>query len=374
MKKSPQRKKVAILGFTTHNQYAPWTDDSWELWGLNDLHSTFEDFAPGIFGKSPERIKWFQLHRPELDGSYHGNRDPKHHEWLTQQAFPIYMWNAHPDIPQAVAYPIQEILRYFLQNGGAAYFNNSISWMIALAIVQGYKEISVYGVDMALEGVHGQSEYGHQRPSVEYFLGIAWGKGIKLTLHPESEILKTAYLYGWDNVSPAVRKLTARFHGLSQQEAGIVSDYEACKRSLHEIRGAIAERQSILRTRAIIDATPRAAEVGTEAEKLDALIAQVVDVADERLNELRINEQNIVNEYEAIKRSLHEVRGSKNNTEWFLRNYCFVFGGEIQDVPRTERSIVDTPEGVMPLAALPPMEQPSDGKSKNRIVAALKGA
>ena len=47
--------------------------------------------------------------------------------------------------------------------------------MIALAIYEDFDIIHVYGVDMAVCG-----EYEQQRPSCEFFCGIAKGKGIEL--------------------------------------------------------------------------------------------------------------------------------------------------------------------------------------------------
>jgi len=47
--KQQRRKKVGILGFTSHGFMAPWKDADWDLKGLNDLHGVFEQFSPGIF-------------------------------------------------------------------------------------------------------------------------------------------------------------------------------------------------------------------------------------------------------------------------------------------------------------------------------------
>lgn len=229
-----KRKKVAIIGFTQHNNVAPWNDPDWELWGLNDLHSAFEQFRPGIFTNEPDRVRWFQIHH-DRNGEYPGARDPEHTKWLQNTLVPVYTFVPNDEIKSCVRYPINEILRAFPR----AYFNNSISWMIALAIYEGFETIGLYGVDMAIDGVHGQSEYAHQRPSVEYFVGIAEGRGIEFLIPEESEICKTGALYGWDNYSPLRVKLLGRIDQLTQQEAELVNQYEAVKRALHEVRGAL---------------------------------------------------------------------------------------------------------------------------------------
>lgn len=323
------RTKCAILGFTQHGFLAPWKDADWDLKGLNDLHGTFEAYSPGIF--QTDRVEWYQLHRDE-HGEFHGARDPAHMQWMTSQTCPIWMWQRHPAIPASEAYPLLDVLSAPLCHGKPlspeGYFNNSISWMLAHAILQGYETIGLYGIDMALDGVHGQSEYSYQRPSVEYFIGVARGLGIDVVMPQESELCKTGFLYGYDNITHVRRKLTGRLEGLAAQEQDIINQYEAVKRALHECRGAKVERVALL--------PPEQRE------------------QDERLKQLVGQEEQLVNEYESAKRSLHEVRGAKNNTEWMLRNY-FPGDGALQDVPRTERSVV--------------LPQASDGKPINRLAA-----
>ena len=46
-------------------------------------------------------------------------------------------------------------------------------------------EIGLWGVDMKAE-----DEYAYQRPNIEYWLGIAEGKGIKVHIPEASPILK----------------------------------------------------------------------------------------------------------------------------------------------------------------------------------------
>lgn len=338
--KAARRTKVAIVGFTTHNRYAPWADESYDIWGLNDLHAMVEQFAPGIF--QTDRVQWFQLHRDDGAG-FHGVRDPNHRQWLQQAPCPIWMWEHHTEIPASVAYPIHDVLTHKVLPHGKpiseeAYYNNSISWMIAKAILDGYKTISVFGVDMALEGVHGQSEYGHQRPSVEYFVGVARGLGIDVVLHEESEICKCAFLYGYDNTMWYRRKLLARREHLEGQRMDVANDYEAIKRGLHECRGALWAMK----------------QVAPDHPKY---------------KELEEREIALVNEYEGAKKAIHHVEGAINDNEWGLRNY-FPGEGPLQDVPRTPRSLID-PLRLHDLTAYTVLPQ-SDGVSPlNRIKGAL---
>jgi len=246
-----QRERVAIVAYTQHQQKAPWKDDSFELWGLNDLYGTFEQFAGSDIWTS-NRVRWFQLHRPEVvaNGQPYatGARDPNHAAWLKQAKCPIYFWEPPADVPTAQKFPMVDVLN--LRGPRAqprCYFNNTISWMIALAILEGFKTIGIYGVDMATDGLPGGGEYAHQRPSCEYYIGLAEGLGIEVLLPDESELLKCPYLYGWDNVSYLRTRLMSRHQVLVEQEAGAVNDYEATKRALHEIRGAKTDVEWMMR-------------------------------------------------------------------------------------------------------------------------------
>jgi hypothetical protein len=101
------------------------------------------------------------------------------------------------------------------------YFTNSISYLIALAIyeLKGVEQgsiIGLWGVDMAQQGLQSgsvagwfTSEYARQRPSVEYWLGIAEGLGIKIHVPDQSDILKTACIYGYQHTD-AFKKFVTR--------------------------------------------------------------------------------------------------------------------------------------------------------------------
>lgn len=95
-------------------------------------------------------------------------------------------------------YPLREVTEHF----GVDYFTNTVDYALALAIYQGFTEIDLYGVNMAWG-----SEYSFEKPGVEFWIGMAKGRGIKITVHgDESTILKTRdgklYGYGTPQASP----------------------------------------------------------------------------------------------------------------------------------------------------------------------------
>ena len=71
-------------------------------------------------------------------------------------------------------YPLLDIFKEF----GSTYLRNSISYMIALAIYEGYKTIHLYGVDQdeALD-IQGMP-YAYGKAHVTFWLGIAHERGI----------------------------------------------------------------------------------------------------------------------------------------------------------------------------------------------------
>lgn len=127
------KKKLAILGFTDSRLEAPFDDNDCEIWGLNGLHN--------LNGWSPPRFtRWFDLHDDRIIEQY----SESERRWFETCPTTLYVWNPKDEWPNAIAYPKPEIVKTF-----GTYFTNSISWMLALAIAEGFEWIGIYGVDMA---------------------------------------------------------------------------------------------------------------------------------------------------------------------------------------------------------------------------------
>ena len=188
-KKTPAKKeKVCIVGCSNTKELAPYDRaDEFEFWGVNNLYLTLPD---------KPWTRWWEIHLIEHEdgkwmrrkqAEFRGQPIEKYLQSLGKLACPVYMQQANPLVPNAIEYPLAAVIA---ETGN--YFTNTISYQIALAILEGFKEIWVYGVDMACD-----TEYGHQRPSCEYFLGLAAGRGIKIRVPPASDLLKNRFLYGF---------------------------------------------------------------------------------------------------------------------------------------------------------------------------------
>ena len=215
------RPKIAVVGFAEgHLSEAPFDKDDWELWGINRLHTVND-------AKDKKFHAWFNLHDLE---KYHG-QDQEHLEFLKGFDGPVYLRPQDVDkfdIPNATPFPADEMVKRF-----GSYFNNTISWLIAFAIARNPTELGVYGVDMAQDQLM-NAEYSQQRPSCEYFLGIASGLGIALTLPKGSDLLKSTHLYGFENADPFTEKAMSRLQEVGQRK-------EQAKGQLGQLQGQVAQ-------------------------------------------------------------------------------------------------------------------------------------
>lgn len=102
---------------------------------------------------------------------------------VNEKKVPMFSTRKFEDIPTSMPYPKDEIVSFF----GTDFFGNSVDFMIAYAIYQGYEVIHFYGVNMAYG-----TEFHHEKPPTSFWLGVALGMGIELHIHGEkSELLKT---------------------------------------------------------------------------------------------------------------------------------------------------------------------------------------
>jgi hypothetical protein len=224
------RRKVAIIGWAgTSRDLAPWTDDSWEKWCLNTMAQRDE------YAANATRV--FQLHSA-ADIARDQAEEPDHWKFLTENTrIPVYMHEAVAEswitdgLGNVVGYPTKAILEKFPN-----YFTNTVSWMIALAIHEGVDTIGVWGVDMA----HA-TEYAAQRPSCEYFLGLAAGRGIETYVAPESDLLKTPAQYGLVDDSPMFIQLQARVGEMNSRLNDSVAAQNQNVQAIAQLQGRSAE-------------------------------------------------------------------------------------------------------------------------------------
>lgn len=118
--------------------------------------------------------------------------------WLKTSNVPVVTSRSHPDYPALVEFPLEDVLN----NLGYDYFNGTAAYAVAFAIHIGVEKISLFGIDYTLPNQH-QAEKG--RACVEYWLGKAQERGIKITVPKCSTLLDACHtrperLYGYDTL------------------------------------------------------------------------------------------------------------------------------------------------------------------------------
>jgi len=186
-------KRCAILGSSRSVDDAPWNNKSIEIWAM-----------ASILGR-PRYNRLFEMH----DGTNKAVFDN-----MINAGCPVYMRTVSPKVPNSVAYPLEPILAAF-----GRHFSNTISYMVALAIMEEYKEIFLYGVNMEYG-----SEYGLQKPSLDYVIGFARGMGIAVYIPDDSDVARTHELYGYETSS--LHKKMVKRQDLVQTELSILKQKE----------------------------------------------------------------------------------------------------------------------------------------------------
>ena len=144
-------KKLAILGKLETKRKAPFNNPDWDIWAFN-------------FHKEPlPRVTlWFDIHAKGA--------------------------NPCADIKRE-NFPFKECESLV----GGNYFNNTVAYLIAYAILQGYEEIALFGMKFNAE--HEKRRNGEYQ-NVRELIFFAKARGIKISAPFDKEILKDYPLYG----------------------------------------------------------------------------------------------------------------------------------------------------------------------------------
>lgn len=208
---SPLRKKIAICGFASSTRayiLELAKDPAWEIWGLNQLNRHI-----------PRADRWFDIHW-NWDQEVVPGTD--HRKWAQECGIPFYTIKAQADLPTNVVYPIDAIIA----GHEADYFTSTIAYELALAIweidqrvkvelrdilarwpvggdvpdvlaltkaVYAEYTIALFGIDLTVG-----TEYFHEKPCAEYWLGGASARGISVQIPPESALCKQRFRYGYE--------------------------------------------------------------------------------------------------------------------------------------------------------------------------------
>ena len=170
-------RKVAIIGKAGTSGFAPWRDTEWEIWGM-----------PWI--SCPRVTRLFDVHTQER---WAESTKLKDDDWIDMYRseyadIPVYCDKSRFHVfLNPVELPVAAMIAFL----PFAYLENSIAYQIALAMMEGVDEIGLWGIHMM-----GSGEYMEERPSVTYLVGLAQGKGIKVTIAPGSPLFMSCNVAG----------------------------------------------------------------------------------------------------------------------------------------------------------------------------------
>ncbi len=233
--------KVAIVcGAPSSADLAPFDDPAWEIWALGNRLNKHA-------GKRITRI--FEIHDGCVDE--HGPQYPK---WLVDKGVPLVVGRAFPATAEHVrVFPFDEANALF----GSEYLTSSTAYMMALAILDGAKEIGVYGSDMSVD----DHEYFWQRPCLEAWIGFAKGRGIKVTIPPVSPIGRCDYVEGRASSGKP------EFSKPPFTQAGFLALVQMHQQSITRLQAEIREREALIQTHSgAMQAHERLAKVARAVE------------------------------------------------------------------------------------------------------------
>ena len=236
-------RKGAILGTAPTWKQTPWGDQELFIASLNDAY-----VLPGF----QRANAWFDLHPiPEMVFRPKGERivspdhapvggylRPEGHlEWLKTRNFPVYLHDCRecdcaarleawkrgelphmaqqphdpypfPAWPNAKPFPFKAIESQFGQ-----YWGSTPAWMLAWMLVEGYQQVHIYGIHLATEW-----EYIHQRPNLEFLIGMALGRGVQFVIPDRASILKGKHKYAVESKPNLGMERAERLMAIAKQE------------------------------------------------------------------------------------------------------------------------------------------------------------
>lgn len=208
-------RTVWIVGTSRNLEEMPALPRGVEMWAQND-HKKYGRVGARVMD---EHTRWFNLH----SRTWMTHRYPKSFDWHMRQSGirPFYTQAKWYDIPGNKLFPRKQIQQAFAtRTGPNRYFTCTVAWCIALAIVEGFKRIELYGFTF---GDKPGERYAHQRPCFFYWVNEARARGVVVTYPKEVDALPViagdpdAYdgpLYGYETKPEGLSLRELRERGL----------------------------------------------------------------------------------------------------------------------------------------------------------------
>src|SRR5690625_3699390 len=187
-------RKVAIIGGSPSRTQAPFADMSWDIWAFSNRRFRMSRVT-----------RWFEIHaKKAMQRDFRKTKTRRsfqeHWAFLQRATCPVYMQKSHRAIPTSVRHPLSAAVERF-----GRCFTSSASYLVALAIMEQYEGIGLWGVDLTIP-----HHFVHQHQALGYLLSIARQEGIhvylpntsRIVIPAEPRFVPTRYLYGYDWNAP----------------------------------------------------------------------------------------------------------------------------------------------------------------------------
>ncbi len=163
-------KTVAIIGRNRRLQdQIPW-DTADEVWSMNNGYEGWRE--------SRHFHRWLELHNRDWLLKHYGPESFHAHllclASLVKKGTAVLTWEAWEDIP-SLAYPKSKVDALPAHRWHASSFD----WAVSLAIVEGFRTISLHGVDL---GPMDQGEPWAAFGAMSYWVGFAEARGIQVSV------------------------------------------------------------------------------------------------------------------------------------------------------------------------------------------------
>ena len=167
-----------------------------EVWTINALGNVFD--CDRVFHMDDVRIQEIRA-AAEPDSNIAAML-----RWMKAHPGPIVTSRAHPDYPGLVEFPLEDVVN----DCPFGYFNGTAAYAVAYAVHHRVGKLSLFGCDFTYPNAH-DAEKG--RACVEYWLGMAVERGIKVVVPKTSSLLDACHtqaerFYGYDTLDIAIAR------------------------------------------------------------------------------------------------------------------------------------------------------------------------
>jgi hypothetical protein len=151
------------------------------VWGCNSLWYRTRDEQDRF-----RADRWFELHPIAV-------QTDKEKQAIMDCPVPIYTLQPEGWAKNSVAFPLDWVKQQL--NFPFDFFACTFAYQVALAIAEGFREIGVFGTELMFGTPR---ERLFELRSLEFWLGLAMGRGIVVHFHPQSRLCRLPYKYGYD--------------------------------------------------------------------------------------------------------------------------------------------------------------------------------